>query len=427
MTVDGSPSQNCADPSIIRAPDNTWYVFCTSDPLTSGGSFRLIPILRSSDLVSWQFVSDVFSARPAWVAADSGLWAPAVEQFGGTYFLYYSVSRTAADGRFAIGVATSTSPAGPWTDSGAPVVESQTTADCGAPLNNRWVIDPDVVQVGNLRYIIYGSFCGGISVRQLSADGLRSDHAEIKIAAANRFEAAHVVERGGYFYLFLSANACCEGAASGYTVMVGRSQMITGPYLDKFGVDLNASRPGGTFVMGANGNRWIAPGHHASFTDFANQDWAIYHAVDRNVPLFPGNGIRRPLMLDPLDWTADGWPVVRGGHGPSDSFMPRPAAQPGQTTAYVAQFRADESPGTALADFSDEFTSSIPGRWSFAANRISLTPFFLQNGELVWGTQDADIYGDIDNAAVYVQNAPTGDYMVEVKVALDVPASGCCF
>jgi arabinan endo-1,5-alpha-L-arabinosidase len=55
--------ESCADPSIIRGqtPDDPyWYVFCTTDPLNDEDrneqgnfNFRLIPILKSFDLVNW--------------------------------------------------------------------------------------------------------------------------------------------------------------------------------------------------------------------------------------------------------------------------------------------------------------------------------------------------------------------------------------
>jgi arabinan endo-1,5-alpha-L-arabinosidase len=102
--------------------------------------------------------------------------------------------------------------------------------------------------------------------------------------------------------------------------------------VDKQGVSLLAGRVGGTPVISMNGNRWVGPGHNAVLTDFAGQDWFVYHAVDRNDPYFDGEVgfTKRPALLDPLDWL-DGWPIVRGGLWASDQSMPAPADQPGQT------------------------------------------------------------------------------------------------
>src|SRR5215212_5803958 len=100
--------ESCADPSIIRgqAPDTAWYIYCTTDPLNgedrdpiSGDfHFHLIPILRSYDLVNWTYMGDVFTAKPPWVAANAGLWAPELKYFNGQYYLYYTASDTSLPG-----------------------------------------------------------------------------------------------------------------------------------------------------------------------------------------------------------------------------------------------------------------------------------------------------------------------------------------
>ncbi|HEX2990337.1 MAG TPA: family 43 glycosylhydrolase, partial [Anaerolineales bacterium] len=178
--------ESCADPSILRGQtpgDTNWYMYCTTDPLNGQDktgtdfNFHLIPMLSSSDLVNWTYEGDAFSTRPDWVADDAGLWAPEIQFFNGQYYLYYVASWTdLPGGGSAIGVATSTSPLGPWIDTGTPAVEPH-GADCCGPDSRRWVFDPDVVDDNGQRYIFYGSYFGGISVRELSEDGLQSDPA----------------------------------------------------------------------------------------------------------------------------------------------------------------------------------------------------------------------------------------------------------
>ncbi len=168
----------CADPSLTRGQtpgDNHWYMYCTTDPLndndkTAGNfTFHLIPMLRSSDLVNWTYEGDAFSAKPSLVASDAGLWAPEIEFLNGQYYLYYTASDTSLPGGgSAIGVETSSSPFGPWVDSGTPVVEPH-EADCWGPNSRRWVFDPDVVENGEQLYIFYGSYFGGLWFRSKSA------------------------------------------------------------------------------------------------------------------------------------------------------------------------------------------------------------------------------------------------------------------
>ena len=221
------------DPAIIEQNSGqfiVWYLYCTGDPLNSNdkdanGNLKnhLISSFRSVDLIHWIYIGDVLQSLPPWMGnVTTNLWAPAVKHFNDQYYLYY-VAPTTAQGGSAIGVATSKSPAGPWTDSGKPVVAPEPN-----PYNNsflRAVIDPDEVEdVSGQRYISYGSYNGGVSIRKLSADGLTSDPtSEQQIAIDNRFEGANFWQHGGYYYLFVSTTNCCNGPLTGYSVLVGRS------------------------------------------------------------------------------------------------------------------------------------------------------------------------------------------------------------
>jgi arabinan endo-1,5-alpha-L-arabinosidase len=431
----GGQVESCADPSVIYGQDNYWYMYCTTDPLRGDDRdaqgaliFHLIPILRSYNLVDWTYIGDALAARPDWIADDVGMWAPDIEYFNGQYYLYYTAPWTdLPGGGSAIGVLTSTHPAGPWVDSGEPVVEPH-NADCCN--DKRWVFDADVIEDdAGQKYIYYGSYFGGISVRRLSADGLHSDQAtQANVAIPNRYEGAYVVKHGGYYYLFGSATNCCNGPLTGYSVFAGRSASPLGPFVDKEGVSLLAGRVGGTPVISMNGNRWVGPGHNAVFTDFAGQDWFLYHAVDRNDPYFAGEVgfTKRPALLDALDWVDD-WPTVRGGQWASDEPIPAPAAQPGQTTDYALQHPQPDILGDKLGFASDEFNSQIlHPRWSWVRQPVPNT-YGLGGGTFRFDTQPADLFVDSNNASVLTEPAPNGNYAVETRVELNLPAEGCCF
>lgn len=426
--------RSCADPTIIHAQDSYWYMYCTTDPLNdddkTGGSFNfhLIPMLRSFDLVNWTYMGDVFSSRPAWVASNAGLWAPEIKFLNGQYYLYYTASDTSLPGGgSAIGVATSTSPLGPWTDSGSPVVEPH-GADCCGPDSRRWVFDPDVVEDNGQLYIFYGSYFGGISARTLTSDGLHSDPAsQVLIAIANRYEGTEIVKHDGYWYLFASATNCCNGPLTGYSVFAGRSQNILGPYMDRNGDSLLAGRVGGTPVISMNGNRWVGTGHNSVFQDLNGKWWTVYHAVDRNDPYFSGavGFTKRPVLLDPLDWI-DGWPTVRGGLWASDSPQPVPAAQPGMTIRYQLKTPLRDEPGALIPTLSDEFNSTLGSQWSWVREPASGT-YSLTAETFNFDTQAADLFENSNNASVLTEPVPSGNYMVETRVKLNLPPEGCCF
>lgn len=429
--------ESCADPTIIygQTPDDPyWYMYCTTDPLNDEDktgddfNFHLIPILRSDDLVTWEYMGDVFETRPDWVADDAGLWAPEIQYFNDQYYLYYGASWTdLPGGGSAIGVATSESPLGPWVDSGEPVVEPHEAPCC--PGSRRWVFDPEVVRdedTGQL-YIFYGSYFGGISARELSADGLHSDPAtQTQITIANRYEGAEVEYKDGYYYLFVSATDCCRGPLTGYSVFVGRSEDILGPYVDRDGFSLLEGRVGGTPVISMNGNRWVGPGHNDVFVDFDGQWWTVYHAVDRNDPYFEGavGFTKRPVLLDAIDWI-DGWPTVRGGEWASDTPQHAPAAQPGMDTQYRLKVAKPDRTGNLIESLSDEFNGTLGDQWSWVREPATGTSVSAETFD--FQTQAADLYVDSNNASVLIEDAPNGNYVVETRVRLDLPAEGCCF
>lgn len=460
----GEMVESCADPTILQArtPDPVdgnryWYAYCTKDPLNSeernadgGLVFHVLPIIRSLDLVEWEYRGDAFEAdnEPDWWSPNAGIFAPDIQYINGRYYLYYTITDVEArvsgtedpncnsDG--AIGLATSASPEGPWTDLERPVVEpryngSPTDAN-GAPrefgrleCNFFWTFDPEVItdETGQ-KLMYYGSYYGGIFVRNLSADGKTTDpNTATQITIANRYEGAEVVEYDGYYYLFVSASNCCNAELTGYSVFAGRATDPRGPFVDREDVPLLDSRVGGTPVLRQNGNRWIGVGHNSVFQAADGKYWTVYHGVDRNDPVFEGTFTRRPLLMDPIDWI-DGWPMVRGGLGPSDSPQPAPAAQPGDRSTPSQRRYKDARTGPRIAALSDDFNDGELGpQWTWI--REPETGVKLTGSTFQFQVQAADLFQDNNTASVLVEDAPDGEFMVETRVRFDVPPSGCCY
>ncbi len=299
-----------ADPTIIRASDGFFYLYVTQDNWSDGHPDRLVPTFRSADLVHWSYVGDVFSLPPAWKKGGGGLWAPDISFWDGLYHLYYAFSKW-GDPDPGIGLATSASPTGPWEDLGRPVLLSSTI---DVPNS----IDPEVWVEDGQRTLIWGSFHGIYAV-SLSADGTRPAGDKVRIADG-RFEAPLLSRHGDFYYLYLSAGSCCEGTRSTYTLYVGRSQHLLGPYLDSAGRDL---RYGGGDVVVYRNDAWVGPGHATIITDDAGTAWLIYHAMPAKDPVLPNGTNKRQGVMDAIQWQ-DGWPVVNGGDGPSWTPVPAP-------------------------------------------------------------------------------------------------------
>ena len=459
---------NCPDPAIIKyqvSGANTWYAYCTGDAFNSAdtvsGNFRahLISIFSSTDLVNWTYVRDALSALPTWAAANQELQTPAIKFIGGKYLLYYEVPTSkASPGGSAIGVATATTPAGPFTDSGTPVVAQQTACGGGC---NRTVFSPEVIadQTGQL-WIAYGGIFAGLSIRQLSTNGLTSNAGtEINIAVDNYYTNPYILYKNGYYYEFATpAGACCGGAYSTYSVRVGRSTSITGPYLDAEGNDMNAysatsgtnGAPGGDTVLVNTGNTIAGPGSNVTFTDEAGQDYILYSGVLTTQQYLPNvtGYTARQLMMDPLDWV-NGWPVVRNGTGDSDQPQPVPAAQPNGTNGYVPPAYTPDAPGTALANYSQDFAgaTAFSSQFSFIhgpdpkaacldpGNSFTVVPG-SNPGFGATGYTLCSAFGETTNVPgtaysmttvpILSEAEPAGNYLVEIKFHSLTPATGCC-
>lgn len=436
--ADGGLAESCADPSLLRdrtTSPATWYMYCTMDPVSykerdaKGWKFRMMPVYRSVDLVNWYFVRDSFDQRPAGIAGpDAGLWAPEPVYQNGSYYLYFTVTDVAdahspekgCTSDSAIAVATSASPAGPWKTAPQLVVAPRQS---GAGCNFHWTFDPDVVEDGQGdRWLYYGSYGGGIYVQRLARDGLKVEGDPVRIAAANRYEGAEVVKHGSHWYMFASSTDCCRGPLTGYVLYVGRATGPEGPFFDRQGNDMAATRVGGTPVLAQNGNRWIGAGHNTVFQDAAGQWWTFYHAVDRDKGYFSVEDklTRRPLLLDRIDWI-DGWPVINGGHGPSDTAQRRPAVR---GAALTSPPKAPATP-SATPLWLDRFDGErLDARWSWVRPGAAGSFAAGQPG-LRMATQDADLHVDTNSAAVLASALPEGDLRIEARLRLDAPLE-CC-
>jgi arabinan endo-1,5-alpha-L-arabinosidase len=455
---EGGVVESCADPTVIQGQepgDTTWYMYCTTDPLNdedlnAAGDliFHRIPTMTSQDLVNWTYVGDAFpqgsAGLPDWAEDDAALWAPEVVYSTAydRYYLFFGVTDTTAsvsgeencDSDNAIGVATSDSPTGPWEFSDEPVVGPRRG---GGGCNFLWTYDPDVLgdTVDTEGILYYGSYYGGVFGTEVTftQDGaVRDAEPDVMVAVDNKYEGANVVYRDGYYYIFLSATNCCNGALTGYSVFVGRSTSPLGPFVDQQENLLTDAQAGGTPFLTMNGNRWVGTGHNTVFTDANGDWWTIYHAVDQDDPFFetqPGF-TKRPVLLDAIDWV-NGWPTVNGGEGPSDRRTPAPAGQEGEVSRHRTRLVKPQEPHKLLGGFSDDFSgSTLSGAWSWeGGEKAGDTPpdYAVSSGVLTVDIQHADQHVDTNSAFVLVRNAPKGGYVVETKVRVTVPDEGCCF
>ena len=317
------------DPTMIRGADGDWYAYGTTNPIFNSrgeSGEHILPMLRSADMVHWTYVGDVYTAsnHPSWWPTGTRPFAPDIRYVAGSYHLTYGLSGG------GVALATAPTPTGPWTDHGLIV----TLAD-GCPTNPIGTIDQAMITgTDGTHYLYWGSY-DTMCTAPMNADATRLAGPVTIVARGRRAEGAFPVRRGDFYYLFFSDGGCCQGAFSGYTVKVGRSDNPLGPFVTQDGQSLTDYSSKGGIVAAANGNGFVGPGHNAIQTDLSGQDWMVYHAIPAADPDFPpvdtADGVKpalskRPMLIDRLDWI-DGWPVLRGGAGPSSGTQPAPVTK----------------------------------------------------------------------------------------------------
>lgn len=299
---------------VMAKQDDIYYLF---------GTGRGIAVWSSVDMESWERLEPVFPDTPPWTEeiVEGGryhLWAPDITYHNGNYYLYYSVS---AFGRntSAIGVLSNPTlhpddPEFEWTDHGQ-VVRS-------VPGRDLWnAIDPNIVfDDEGTPWMTFGSFWLGMKLVRMNDNMIEIDRNPQEwhtIAARHRYwklddrdagdpmnstiEAPFIFKKNGYYYNFVSWDVCCRGENSTYKIVVGRSEHVTGPYLDKEGQDMRHG--GGSLVLQGNED-YAGIGHNAAYT-FNGVDYLIAHAYDLS------DEGRSKLLIREMKWDENGWPVVR--------------------------------------------------------------------------------------------------------------------
>jgi arabinan endo-1,5-alpha-L-arabinosidase len=420
------------DPSIIQDPSTgLWYAYGTTDYWTSSpSSLHILPILSSRNLVDWTFVRNTFSpsgttpvtgspTQAAWTGSVF-LWAPNVRFIDGQYVMYYAASSTAAGGS-AIGVATASSPAGPWHDSGGPIAGPQPNPQGGYYS----IIDPDEISTpGGQRYLYYGSFDGGVYVVPLQANGLavQPGSTPVQVASAGIYEGADVVYHDGYYYLFASSGGCCSGPNSGYEEVAGRSRSPLGPFTDRLGIPM--TQGGVSVVLAANGDHFVGTGSGRSvFQDDAGQWWMAMEAIQQQNPYLSSEATRRPLALEPVEWGPDGWPTVNGGLGVTEGPQPAPVTSgrgPSPVGGPGLVQRAPE-PGRLLTAYSEDFdTAQLGPQWSWLNEDTANWSLSSDPGSLTIDGQAGQFYEtEHSGQNVLLEKAPPGNFIVQTRVALD--------
>lgn len=292
---------SAADPTVIRT-DEGFYLYATQT------NSYWIPIYFSKDLVNWEFKRSAFrkATRPTEDVLPGGgaFWAPEIRYINGKYVLYFSWAKWGDGSISYTAVATSDSPVGDFLNAKPLLITDDFGSNC---------IDQFYYEEDSKKYMFVGSF-NGIYVTELTDDGLSvkrgADGKPVlkKQVCGRAFEGTNIYKKGKYYYLFASINNCCpnNGMDSKYKVVVGRSENLLGPYVDRKGKDMLDNS--WELVLEGDGETFFGPGHNSIIIpDDAGTDWMIYHSYVKENGAVGG----RLGMLDRIVWSADGWPTIK--------------------------------------------------------------------------------------------------------------------
>ncbi|KAJ5864804.1 uncharacterized protein N7529_006720 [Penicillium soppii] len=304
------------DPNIILSNDH-YYLF-------KGGIN--IPIFKSTNMSGpWEKIGTVLDGDSIIDKGNrSRPWAPTIIEKNGTFYCYYTLSRPGSRNS-AIGVATTTALGSTWTDHGLLINTGSGPGSDVYPYTITNAIDASFIfdQGSGQAYLNYGSFWHNIWQVPLSDDLLSVKDAAKPDAVQLTFVPHETVrpEEGSwmsyhddYYYAWFSHGKCCKFESgfpkrgAEYSIRVGRSKDVRGPFADKKG-DLLLDG-GGTIVYASNHGAVYAPGGIGVLPgNDSTPDILYYHYLNTSIGFLD---TQAQLGWNYLEYK-DGWPVPLEG------------------------------------------------------------------------------------------------------------------
>ncbi|MDE1914864.1 MAG: family 43 glycosylhydrolase [Sphingomonadales bacterium] len=282
------------DPSVLKDGDDYYMTHSSFD-----GAPGLL-IWHSRDLVNWQPLG------PALNKPLGTVFAVDIVRHGDRYFIYIPFMRAPWSPPLAsfanIYVIHAPAMTGPWSE---PV-----------DLGIGGLIDPGhVVGEDGHRYLFFND---GKRVR-LTPDGLATagpvetayqawHYPDDWITEAWSPEGPKLFRRGDYFYL-VNAVGGTSGPATGHMVVAARSRSINGPW---------ETCPHNPIVRArSQDDLWWSRGHATCVEGPGGQWFMVYHGYENGFQT-----LGRQTLLEPIEWTQDGWFRATGGN------LSKPLAKP---------------------------------------------------------------------------------------------------
>lgn len=266
-----------ADPAVLVDGGRVYLFTGRDEALPEGKDYVMHEwrLFSSCDMVNWKDEGVPIKARDfAW--AKGRAWASDVVKRHGKYWFYSTVEHATVPG-FAIGVAVSDSPTGPFKDArGSALITNDMTTQTDIAWDD---IDPGVfVDDDGQAYLYWGNTV--LKVAKLKANMTELDGPITAVPVANFVEAPYLHKRQGTYYLSYSQHWPEETA-----YMTGPSPL--GPWT-----------PQGVVMERNTKTKTI----HQAFFEFNGRSYVAYH----NAELPGGHEHRRSVAVEEFSYRADG-------------------------------------------------------------------------------------------------------------------------
>lgn len=276
------------DPSIVRVGEDYYMVNSTFI------FFPCIPISHSKDLVHWKIIGHAIT-NPEWAYLNEleggrGYWAPDISYYENRFYITATYRHNDGGRVYRRQIVVSADrPEGPYS-------EPAFIDEDG--------IDPSIFNdEDGRRYMLLNR---GARIFELSKDGSKqiSEARLLYYGDQKRApEGPHLLKKDGYYYLFLAEG----GTGIGHRITVARSRELNGNY---------EPCPYNPIMRQTDEKAGIQRCGHGKPVQTQNGEWYMVYLCGRMI----GKGysiLGRETALDPITWTADGWPIVNNLKGPS--------------------------------------------------------------------------------------------------------------
>lgn len=275
------------DPSIVRVGEDYYMVN------SSFIFFPCIPISHSKDLIHWKVIGHAIT-NPKWAELEHleggrGYWAPDISYHEGRFYITatYRMNDDGTVYRKQM-VTSSDKPEGPY---------------CEPVFIDEDGIDPSIfTDDDGRRYMLLNR---GARIFEISKDGTKKlSEPELLWYGDNKRapEGPHLLKKEGYYYLFMAEG----GTGMGHRITVARSKTLKGNY---------EPCPYNPIMRQHDEMATIQRAGHGKPVMTQNGEWYMIYLCGR--PLEGKTILGRETAMDPITWTADGWPIVNNLKGPS--------------------------------------------------------------------------------------------------------------